>query len=77
MIGTQRRNMEAEEWPWRDVTDWLALHGLLSLFSYRTQDHQPRDGTTQGILSLSHHLLIKKMYVACPQANLMGGYLLN
>ena len=24
----------------------LAPHGLLSLLSYRTQDHQPRDGTT-------------------------------
>ena len=25
---------------------WLASHGLLNLFSYKTQDHQPRDGTT-------------------------------
>ena len=25
---------------------WLAPHGLLSLFSYRTQDHLPRGGTT-------------------------------
>jgi hypothetical protein len=25
---------------------WLAHHGLLNLLSYRTQDHQPRDGTT-------------------------------
>lgn len=28
--------------PWRDVTYWLASPGLLSLLSYRTQDHQPR-----------------------------------
>jgi hypothetical protein len=25
---------------------WLASLGLLSLLSYRTQGHQPRDGTT-------------------------------
>ena len=24
---------------WRSGTYWLALHGLLSLLSYRTQDH--------------------------------------
>jgi len=34
--------------PWRDVTYWLASPGLLSLLSYRTQDHQPRDGTTHN-----------------------------
>jgi hypothetical protein len=54
-----------------DAVNWLALPGLLSLLSYRAQDQQPRDGTTQLILSLSDHLLIKKMYVACPQANLI------
>jgi hypothetical protein len=27
---------------------WLAPHGLLSLFSYGIQDHQPRDGTTHN-----------------------------
>jgi hypothetical protein len=31
---------------WRDVTYCLASFGLLSLLSYRTQDYQPRDGTT-------------------------------
>jgi hypothetical protein len=25
-------------------------HGLFSLLSYRTQDHQPRDGTTHNVL---------------------------
>ena len=29
---------------------WLALHGLLSLLSYRTQDHQSRDGITHNRL---------------------------
>ena len=32
--------------PWRGAAYWFAPHGLLSLLSYRTQDHQPRDGTT-------------------------------
>jgi hypothetical protein len=32
--------------PWRGATYWLVPHGLLSLLSYRTQDHQPRGGTT-------------------------------
>jgi hypothetical protein len=27
---------------------WLASPGLLSLLSYRTQDYQPRDGTTHN-----------------------------
>jgi hypothetical protein len=31
---------------WRDVPYWLASPALLSLLSYRTQDYQPRDGTT-------------------------------
>ena len=30
--------------PRRGAAYWLALHGLFSLLSYRTQDHQPRDG---------------------------------
>jgi hypothetical protein len=34
---------------------WLASPGLLSLLSYRTQDYQPRDGTThKGTSSLDH-----------------------
>jgi hypothetical protein len=42
----QVRKQELMQRPWRDVTYWLASPGLLSLLSYRTQDHQPRDGTT-------------------------------
>ena len=37
--------------PWRDAAYWLAPYGFLSLLSYRTQDHQPRDGTTHNGLS--------------------------
>jgi hypothetical protein len=33
---------------WRDVTYWLVSPGVISLLSYRTQDCQPRDGTTHN-----------------------------
>ena len=47
--------LELMQRPWRNaVYYWLAPHGLLSLLSYRTQVHQPRDGTP-------HQSLIKKM----------------
>ena len=42
--------------PWRDAAYWLAYPGLLSLLSYRTQNHQPTNGTThndQGLLPLN------------------------
>jgi len=42
------RRQELMQRPWRDVTHWLASPGLLSLLSYRTQDHQPRDVTTHN-----------------------------
>ena len=44
----QVRKQELMQRPWRDVTYWLASPGLLSLLSYRTQDYQPRDGTTHN-----------------------------
>jgi hypothetical protein len=54
--GSQDRNWNrARTWrkepmqrPWRAVTYWLVPHGLLSLISYRTQDHQPRVGSTHN-----------------------------
>jgi hypothetical protein len=48
--------------PWRDVTYWLASPGLLSLLSYRTQDHQPRDGTTHKGPSHPWSLIEKMLY---------------
>ena len=46
--GTQNRTgtwrQELMQRPWRGAAYWLALHGLLSLLSHRTQGHQPRDG---------------------------------
>jgi hypothetical protein len=54
--------------PWRDVTYWLAFPGLPSLLSYRTQDHQPRDGTPQKGPSPLVHQPRK-----CPTAGSHGG----
>jgi hypothetical protein len=34
--------------PWRVAAYWLAPHGFLSLFSYRTEVYQPRDGFTHN-----------------------------
>jgi hypothetical protein len=49
------RKQELMQRPWRDVTYWLASPDLLSLLSYRTQDYQPRDGTThKGPFPLNH-----------------------
>jgi hypothetical protein len=47
------RKQELMQKPRTDITYWLASPGLLSLFSYRTQDYQPRDGTTHNGPSLS------------------------
>jgi hypothetical protein len=51
----QVRKQELMQRPWRDVPYWFASPGLLSLLSYRTQDCQPRDGTThKGPFPLDH-----------------------
>jgi hypothetical protein len=51
----QVRKQELMQRPWRNVLYWLASPGLLSLLSYRTQDYQPRDGTThKGPSHLDH-----------------------
>jgi hypothetical protein len=51
----QVREQELMQRPWRDVLYWFASPGLLSLFSYRTQDYQPRDGPThKGPFPLDH-----------------------
>jgi hypothetical protein len=52
--GSQDRNSSrAGTWrqeprvrPWRDVAYCPVHHGYLNLLSYRTQNHQPRDGIT-------------------------------
>lgn len=50
------------ERPWKGAAYWLASLGLLSLFSYWTQDQQPRDATTHKGLGLLHWSLIEKMH---------------
>jgi len=35
-------SQELMQSPWRSAAYWLALHGLLSLLSYRTQNYKPR-----------------------------------
>jgi hypothetical protein len=44
--GTWRQELMQK--PWRGAAYWLAPHGLFSLLSYRTQDHQSRDGPTHN-----------------------------
>jgi hypothetical protein len=51
----QVRKQELMQRPWRDVLYWLASPDLLSLLSYRTQDYQPRYGSThKGHFPLDH-----------------------
>ena len=50
--GTWRQ--ELMQRPWRNAASRLASPGLLSLLSYRTQDYQPRDGTTHNGLGPPH-----------------------
>jgi hypothetical protein len=51
-VGTWRQELMQRSW--RDAAYWLASPGLLSLLSYRTQDFQPRDGTTHNRLGPPH-----------------------
>jgi hypothetical protein len=51
----QVMKQELMQSPWRDGLYRLASPVLLSLLSYRTQDYQPRDGTThKGTSPLDH-----------------------
>jgi hypothetical protein len=67
--GSQERNLSwTETWkqelmqrPCGDAAYWLTPHGLLSLLSNRTQDHQPRVTLCTIGLALPHQSLIKKM----------------
>lgn len=61
----QGRNLEARvaEGPQGSAAYWLAHHGFLSLPSYRTKNHQPKDGTTQSRV-LFHQSVIMKCLIA-------------
>ena len=56
--GTWRK--ELMQRPWRGAAYWLASHGLLGLISYRTRNHQLRDGPTHDGLD-SPQSITKKM----------------
>jgi hypothetical protein len=53
---------------WRGAAYWLTPHDLLSLLSYRSQDHYPRDSTNYMDWSFPHQLLRK-----CPTVRIYGG----
>lgn len=46
--------------PQRGALYCLAHHGLLTLLSYKMQDHQPRDGMTHNGLGPPHQSLTEK-----------------
>jgi hypothetical protein len=52
MMGIQELKdlQEGTDGPWRNAAYCLFLLGLLSLFSYTTQDHLPRDATAHSRL---------------------------
>lgn len=58
--------------PQRDAAYCLAPHGLLSLFSYRIQDHQSRDGPTHSKLD-SPPVITEKM----PYSRILLRHFLN
>ena len=63
--------------PQRNAASWLAPHGLLSLLSYRTQEHQPRgDGTTKDGLDL-HQSPVKEIPYRLVYSPISQRYLLN
>lgn len=56
--GTQQgRNLEAgaDALAMEEAAYWLAPQDLISLLSYRTQKHQPREGPTHSGLGPSPH----------------------
>ena len=63
--------------PWRNAACYLGPHGLLSLLSYRTQDHQPRDGTTHDALGLPHRLVNKKTLSRIAYSPVLLGHFQN
>ena len=50
---------------WGDAVYWLASHGLLSLLSYRTQDHQPWDGTVPRELGPPTSIIKEENVLQC------------
>ena len=59
---TETWRLELRQRPWRGAAYRHASHDLLSLFPYRTQDHQPRDGTTHSGLGPLPSLMVEMPY---------------
>lgn len=54
--GTWRQGLMQR--PWWSSAYWLAPHDIVSLLSYRNQDHQSRDGIIHDGLALVHQSLM-------------------
>jgi hypothetical protein len=63
--------------PWKGASYWLVLHGLPSLLSYRTQDHQPRYGPTHNRLGPPHQSQMKKMPYSLAYRLILWGHFLS
>jgi hypothetical protein len=48
--------------PWRGAAYWLAHHVLISLLAYKTQDHQPKGGSTHTGLGPPPSIDVKMHY---------------
>lgn len=60
-IDARTLRLKLKQEPWRSAAYWLAVHGILSLRSYTTQDHLPKGGTLTPDRAYSHQSLIEKM----------------
>ena len=61
--------------PWRGAACWLAPHDLLSLLSYRTQDHLLRSGNTHGGLDpLTSIINWENVPHTCLKANMIEAF---
>lgn len=83
--GSQDRvSSRAEAWrqelmqrPWRDTSYSLASCGLLSLRSYRTQNHTLRGNTTRNGCALPHQPRIKNMLFMLAYSPTLWKHFLN
>ena len=60
--------------PWRGAAYWLAFHGLLSLLSYRAQDHQPRSGIAIVSRACIHIYRPETLLQTQPLVSLVGAF---
>jgi hypothetical protein len=63
--------------PWRGAAHWFAHYGLLGLLSYKTQDHQPKDGTTRRGLGPPQPITNKKLPYRPASSWILQGCSLN